>query len=283
MNDTDQENLGQTLARELKQPSVLINQNGLQSIALPPGWKTEHRDDSKLLDAPRRKTAKVRLNDAESFIAYMKRHGSLTDSTIWCQADYKAGAVQFTGIINDHGEDEAKPAWRDHQALYAPTFSAEWERWLQLNAKQMSQADFAAFIETNLRDIASPADSGLPTGGQMLEMAIDFEANQEKKFKSAIRLQSGGITMNFTESDDQQTIQKMQMFDRFAIGIPVFWNGDAYQIDARLRYRVREGKLAFWYELSRQDKTLQDATETLIKTIKDKTGSPFFYGQPFIS
>ena len=122
---------------------------------------------------------------------------------------------------------------------------------------------------------------GQPTGSQMLEMALTFEANQDMRFKSAIRLQNGGVQMSFVQDDDAQTLQKMQVFDRFSIGCPVFWNGDAYRIDARLRYRVRDGKLTFWFELIRQDKVLEDATSTLIGQIKEKTGTPFFFGNPF--
>ena len=89
--------------------------------------------------------------------------------------------------------------------------------------------------------------------------------------------------MNFVQSDDQQTVDKMKLFDRFRIGIPVFWNGDAYPIIARLRYRVREGKLTFWYELVRQDKVLEAATLTMIHAVQEGAGVPFFFGLPFSS
>lgn len=116
----------------------------------------------------------------------------------------------------------------------------------------------------------------------MLEMALSFEANQDMRFKSAIRLQNGGVQMSFVQDDDDQTLQKMQLFERFAIGIPVFWNGDAYRIEARLRYRVRDGKLTFWYDLLRQDKVLEAATKTVIEQIRTNTGNPFFFGEPFL-
>lgn len=284
-NKDQQNNLAETLAREMKAPVEIPSQidQGFFRIALPPGWKLEERDEEKLFNTPRRKRAKVRLHDTESFVAYVTRHGSLTDSTIWCMADYKAGKVSFSAIINDHGEDNDKQAWRDHIAHYQPEFSEEWSRWIGANKKAFSQAEFAAFIEDNLKDIVCQDDASLPTGAQMLEMALSFEANQDMKFKSAIRLQNGGVQMSFAQDDDAQTIQKMQMFERFAIGLPVFWNGDAYRIDARLRYRVREGKLTFWFELIRQDKTLEAATKTSIEAIRDKTGSPFFFGEPFLA
>lgn len=275
-------NIAETLAKEMKAPVEIISEAGgnMKRVALPPGWTlVEKDDDPRLLAAPRRKIAKVKMHDAESFIDYTKRHGSLTDSTIWCIADYKAGKVGFTAILNDHGEEAWQAAFRDHRATFAPEFSEEWTRWTGKNKQLFNQADFAAFIEDNLKDIASV--EGSPTGAQMLEMALTFEANQDMKFKSALRLQNGGVQMSFTQDDDAQTLQKMQVFDRFSIGFPVFWNGDAYRVDARLRYRVREGKLTFWFELIRQDKVLEAATQTLIAVIRNQTGNPFFFGEPF--
>lgn len=280
----EQENLAQTLAKEMKQPVEVLTglQGATRHVAMPLDWKLVEYNNEPSLPAPLRKRAKVKLQDAESFIDYVKRHGSLTDSTVWGTANYQEGRVSFVAIINDHGEDDAKAQWRDHTAHFSPEFSEEWRRWFGQNRKPMSQAEFAAFIEENLKDVASP-DVGLPTGAQMLEMALSFEANQDMRFKSAIRLANGGVQMSFVQDDDGQTLAKMQLFERFAVGIPVFWNGDAYRIDARLRYRARDGKVSFWYELIRQDKTLEAATTTLITAIRDKTGTPFFFGNPFVS
>lgn len=106
----------------------------------------------------------------------------------------------------------------------------------------MTQAEFATFIEDNLADIAG--SDGLPSGADMLRMSIDFEAKQDMRFKSALRLQSGGVDLAFVQQEDNGTLEKMKLFDRFAIGVPVFWGDAAYRVEARLRYRVREGKLS---------------------------------------
>lgn len=274
------ENIAQTAAREARKPFTIskldeLNNNAL--VAVPEGWKLE--DMEKTMSTPRRKRGKVSVSDAESFIGYVKRHGSLSSATIWCDANYTTAKVAFVSILNDHGEKEIEQAWRDHTAAFTPAFSEEWVRWNSKNKAPFGQAEFAAFIEENLKDIATI--EGNPTSAQMLEMALSFEANQDVRFKSAIRLQNGGVQMSFVQDDDSQTLQKMQMFDRFSLGIPVFWNGDAYQVDARLRYRVRDGKLTFWYELIRQDKVLEASTKTLIEKIQTGTGIPFFFGNPF--
>lgn len=269
------QNIAETVAREARKPFSLTDKGAY--IALPDGWKLE--DTEKNDPQPHRKKGKVKLDDTESFIAYTKRHGSLTESTVWCQANYTEGKVSFTAIINDHGETEADAAWRDHVATFSPVFSEEWKRWFGKNGATFSQFEFARFIEENIKDIAT--QEGSPTGAMMLEMALAFESTQDSRFKSAIRLQNGGVQMQFTEDDDAQTIQKMQIFERFTVGIPVFWNGGSYAVDARLRYRTRDGKLTFWFELIRPDRVLEDASKSVIDRIKNETGRPLFMGNPF--
>lgn len=272
------ENIAETITREVRKPFAVSNDSTY--IAMPEGWKLEDTEKTDFI--PRRKRGKVSLNDADSFISYSKRHGSIAkSSTVWCDANYVAGKVAFTAILNDHGEKEDDQQWRDHLATFSPAFSEEWNRWFKKNASPFSQADFAAFIEENLKDIAGI--EGSPAGTQMLEMALSFEANQDLRFKSAIRLQNGAVQMSFAENDDAQTLQKMQMFERFSLGLPVFWGDEAYQVDARLRYRARDGKVNFWFELIRSDKVLEAATKTLIEKIKAETGLPFFFGNPFAS
>lgn len=268
----DEENIAQTAERLARKPIEMGPQ-----VAVPEGWKME--DVEKYMATPRRKRGKVSLSDTDSFIALVKHQGSLGDSTIWCKADYTAGEVALTAVLNDHGQEPEETAWRDHLATFTPVFSEEWKRWFKADGEKFGQVDFAAFLEENLKDIATV--EGSPTGAQMLEMALSFEANQDMRYKSHIRLQNGGVQMSFVQDDDNPTLVKMQVFDRFSIGIPVFWNGDAYQIDARLRYRVNGGILSFWYELIRADKTLEAAATTVINKIKTETGMPFFFGSPF--
>ena len=275
--DKDQTNIAETIFREARKPGLLELGGNDTHLAVPDGFKLE--DIEKFMPVPRRKRGKVSMNDADSFIAYAKRHGSLTASTIWCDANYQTGKIKLTAILNDHGEAQEETAWRDHIATFAPAFSEEWNRWYQKHAQPFDQAAFAAFLEENSKDIASA--EGSPTGVQMLEMALGFEANQDLRFKSAMRLQNGAVQISYVENDDDQTLKKMQMFDKFSIGIPVFWEGEAYRIDARLRYRARDGKVNFWFELIRPDKVLEDATKGLVEKVKTETGRPFFNGNPF--
>lgn len=262
------------------QPIEIASRYNTRRVALPPGWKLEDRDDEKLMSIPARKKGSVTMHDADSFIAYINRHKDQTFTTIYCNSDYITSSIDFNCIFNDHGggkvDENETQNWKDLTAKYTPPFSEEWKRWNNHNRKSFTQMEMAMFIEENLNDIASA--EGMPTGAELLEMAVSFEANQDMRFKSAIRLQSGGVNMNFVQDDDGQTLVKMKLFEKIAIGIPVFRSGDAYQITARLRYRVREGLLTFWYELIRSDKVLEHANKELIKKIELETAVPLFMG-----
>ena len=270
--ENQNENIAETVLRVSSRPFEIAGQ-----VALPYGWKLE--DAESVLPCPRRKKASVSLSDDASFIAYLKAQGSLSDCTIWCDANYQKGEVGYTAILNDHGSGTHDQQWRDHIAKLSPAKSVEWQRWNAADRKNMSQLEFASFIEDNLGDIASA--EGYPTGTAMLQMATCMEIAQDSTIKSAIRLQSGGVRMEYVEDSNAETVKSMEVFSKFALGLPVFWGGAAYQVEARLKYRLNVGKLSFWYELNRPDKVLEDAAKTLTETIQEATGFPLFHGNPF--
>jgi len=253
------ENIAATVAREARKPFTIAQDVGAPFIALPDGWKLQSTED--LLPAPMRKKATVTLVDADGFVSYQK------------------GLVAYTGIINDHGEEVDGQQWRDHIAKLTPAKSVEWQRWTNKDRQRFSQAEFACWIEDNMSDIAT--FDGFPSGTAMLTMATNLEIAQDSTIKSAIRLQSGGVRMEYIEDSNAETVKSMEVFSKFAIGVPVFWGGTAYMIEARLKYQLKAGKVDFWYELNRPDKVLEDAAKTLTANIKDATGFPMFHGKPF--
>lgn len=280
LKSIETENIAQTIAKEFKAPSQIINKDETAIVyALPPGWTTEDYDFEYLLKTPRRKKARIKLNDTESFIDYVGSHGDETHCNIYCKADFESGCIAFLAVLNDHSSNINGQMWRDHTALYTPEKSLELKRWTANDKKQMNQLEFATFIEDNLDDIA-PVD-GMPSRADLLEMILKFEANQDLRLKQHVRLQSGGIELNFINNDDEQTIKRMKMFEKISIGIPVFDNDkNNYRIDARLKYRTREGKLTFWYELIRADKVFKAAAQNMINEIKIGTGFSFYFGDP---
>lgn len=237
------------------------------------------RDLEHLLPAPMRKRAKVTMLDSASFITYTKKQGSLDTCNLYANVDYEKNFCKIVAVINDHGSEKSQPDWRDHTATFKPELSFEWKRWAAQNKIAAEQADFAAFIEDNMGDIASV--DGMPTGTDMLKMALEFEATSEKRFKKRIDLQTGGMQLEFVDKADEQTSTKLRLFERFTIGVPVFQNSNvAYPLEARLKFRQKPGtdNLIFWFELIRPDRVFKEAVTEEIGNIQRETGFTLMYG-----
>lgn len=276
------ENIAQTVAAVAKQPIVLLDEDALaphrKVIALPHGWTYDVIDEEKNQPHPRRAVGTFNFDEIDSFAAYVNRHGTLERTTVWCKADFPKGQLYFRAVLDDH-HALGVPGHREWIAGWEPAKSEEWKEWTTNSGKQMSQVEFAYFIEQNLKDIATA--EGYPSGTQMLAMATNLDITQDSKFKSQAKLQSGGVRLTYIEDSDEATEKAMEIFSKFAIGVQVFRGADGFRIDARLRYRMNQGKLTFWYELIRPDVTLEEASQKLVLQLREKvTTFPLFFGLP---
>lgn len=259
----------------------------LHAFVLPEGAKLHLEDTQKLRDHPRRKTGSRSLATAESFIAYVNAHK--TGST----AIYaNKGQVNFAAVFNDHEpepsltstteedpptpagmpdglkmtritltlEEGGAPGWGDFTATYACPLSIEWKRWTSKSQhaaedkKGMRHPDFIQFIEDNLLDITKPAS------GAMLAAVRSFEAKQDVKFKSAVRLDNGDTAFAYSEETTGTAVDgRLTLPETFELTIPVFEGGQPYLVEAKLRYRIGGGGLTLWYELVRPHKIIEHA------------------------
>lgn len=284
---TNAENIASTVAREARKPQQLLVRGNHTLFAVPDGHGGFNLETDAALDAlqaaPERKRGNVALDTVEAFTAFVLRHATAA-TTIWCKVDREKCTASFRAIFNDNnavevdakGADIAVPGWRDFTATFTPARSVEWNIWSGADGKAMDQASFATFIDDNLKDIATV--EGRPTATQMLAMATNLEISQDKSIKSAVRVQSSGVQVEYVENDDAETIKRMNVFDRFVLGLAPFWRGAGYQMEARLKYKLSQQKLTLWYELVRPDLVLDDATQSLITQIQESVGRQVFFG-----
>lgn len=274
----------------LQAPQVLHEISGptthledkLLLITLPDGHKLQQFDNERLLPRPRRIRAKHALYDANTFNAYVAAHRADvendegTATTIWADMDPAVETFVITAYLDDNA---AEPSWCTHTATYSPSRAVEWDRWLKANGRKMGQLEFATFIEDNIGDIASV--EGRPNGADLLKMALDFEAKADMRFKSTVRLQRPDASaIEYISDDDKGTVERMEVFNRFSLGLPVFWGGARCQLDARLRYAYPSGKLQFWVELVRPDRVYEMAAKKVLDTIREALPTvPLYIGQ----
>lgn len=248
-------------------------EDGAPYLVVPNGYSVKNLEH--LMEFPLRKRGAIVTTNSEGFIEYLQKHSTPDASTIYADVDSEQSRCKLLAVIDDNSSDYA--AWREHTCKFEPKLSVEWSRWSVGNNKTMSQAAFAAWLEDNLPDIASVP--GFPSGTEILQMALGFEANSEKKFRSKINLQSGGVQFEFVEDETKDTRTKMIVFERFTIGVPVFdGSTNAYPVEARLKYREKNGEVTFWYQLIRPDRVFKSAVADELAAIKEGAGLRIIYG-----
>jgi uncharacterized protein YfdQ (DUF2303 family) len=247
--------------------------SGTPYLVAPDGYTVHSLEH--LLPAPVRKHATVSVTTTDSFIAYAKKHGSMDECVIYADIDAEKSGCTLVAVVNDNGADEAK--WRDHRCTFVPAPAVEWKRWTAKNGAVMSQADFATWLEDNQGDVRTV--NGSPSGADILAMAQAFEVHADKKVKSHINLQNGGVRFEFIEDETKDTRTSMEVFRRFTLALPVFeGSSDAYPVEARLKYRDSSGKVSFWYELIRPDRAFKTAVQSSLDQIKEATGFMILQG-----
>lgn len=218
--------------------------------------------------------ASVKLRDAASFVLYVNDH-KVPATRIYGQMDPARFLVVFDEFLTAEqaGDDLSEQAdWREFRAEFAVPPSREWKLWNDANRKQMSQLGFAEFLQDNLPDVTEPE------GAALLEMALNFEAVQAGRFVATQRLQNGNHDLQWKSENNASG--SVQLPEHLTLSIPVFENEAPRQITARLRYRLKEGTLAIWYELVRPHKVLEAAfRETWARIAKD-TSVPLLLGTP---
>lgn len=241
--------------------------NGTPMLVIPENHKLVKLDDHRA--HPLKIKQHTHHTTAESFVEYYNVFGGEFSVIFIDHEDSK-----FYAILDYHGD---APGDNDHTATFRLKKTVEWGNWLGNNKKQMTQEDFGRFIEDNLEEIITPA------GAEMLEIALSIQAKTDTKFSSAQRLDNGQIQLAYHEEINGTAGAKGQLKipQTFTIGLKLFEGGAPYQIEARLRYRIKDGALILWYELIRPHKTIEaNIDDTTAFIDKETLHGKIFRGTP---
>lgn len=233
-------------------------------VTLPAGAQVHSLEH--MLNNPFRPRGTVALRDQRSFVSYIRKRGI---ARLYGVQSPKPG---FTAVFNDH--EAFVSGWRDDRATFDCPLSREWQTWTAASGKQMTQEDFARFIEDNLPDVADPP------AADMLEISRSLEAKKKVNFASGLRLSNGQHQITYEETVEGTAAKgRLMVPETFDLGISVFENGDRYRVEARLRYRIADsGKMTMWYDLLRPHKVLEDALQTVWKSIEKELGCEILNG-----
>jgi uncharacterized protein YfdQ (DUF2303 family) len=231
----------------------------------------------KYAERPRRKRAKVQVDDGDSFIRYVKNHKQ-PGTALYGRANLSGGS--FLGVIDAHeGADDAlaaqQPAWGEHRVHYVMEQTPEWKRWVGSNGQPIGQQAFAEFIEDMLADIQKPS------GIDMLEIAKSLVMKNDVNFSSALRLDNGQVQLSYVETIDQKAGQggAMTVPTEFELALQPFVGSPRYLVKARLRTKLTPQRtVQFTYLIDRPHKVVETAFKEVRDKIAEATGLPVLLG-----
>jgi len=251
-------------------------------VVIPTGYKAEAVEKliEPYLEKPRRVQANVKLTTLESFIRYVKDFKG-RDTRIFAHVEPKTEPT-FTAIIDYHasvGEMGSVPAWCEHRAVYDCNFTPEWERWMVKDRTKMTQGEFAILLEENQALVINPP------GAELLELVSDLYAKTDITCNQLIRLNNGRTRLSYDEQVELKgsvTTQAgtIEFPSVLVVGIAPFVGGPSYKISCRLKYRLENRRLTFWFEAIDVHLVLQECVTAIMNEIKEKLAIEPLLGTP---
>jgi uncharacterized protein YfdQ (DUF2303 family) len=299
-NYTENKNLLETafeVSKKLLEPTKLhLGDNNTEVMALPEGIKLQSIKPflDEYLTAPERRKGVAKLTSLDSFIAHVNRFKD-DDSALFANDSRESPSI--TAVLDYHciGSD-SNPRFGEHRSFYNLPLSNEWGHWHGSNGKSFTQAEFAAFLEDRIVDVINVHDDmvlseriasfkelirgSFASPTKLMELAAGLNVTQDEDVKSNYNLQSGEAQLGYTSKHRGEDGQPLTVPKMFMIAIPVFLHGALYQIAVRLRYRLKQGTISWFYEMHQTDLVFDDAFTDTCNQASEQTKLPIFLGEP---
>ncbi|HET6613627.1 MAG TPA: DUF2303 family protein [Kofleriaceae bacterium] len=220
--------------------------------------------------APRRRSGIVSIDDLISFEAYLNKYKRAQSSVF-------ASLRRFvlTAVLDYHDPGPTGAGWGEHRVIYGCPRAPEWELWSRVDGKSLSQTELADLIEERLEDLVGKG--GFPPPVEVLEMARNLQVHTKGRFERKIDPTTGAYRLVATE-DRESTSTAIPR--AFLLGLRVFEGGERYQVEARLRLKMREGVPMFSISLHRRTEIERDAFGDVVAHVQTATDLDVFGGMP---
>ena len=244
-------------------------------------------------DEPERKTGVAKAQTLDAFVALTRRHATAA-TAIFADTSWKAPS--FTAIIDYHAETSGGAAGHcRHRVHYPFPLSEEWKAWIAQDAKPMSQADFASFIEDRIADLSSPTEAEktalerdfsmlVATPADVIQLSRGLALQVDSKVKSAITLQTGELQVQFEETHvGPGGGAPLKVPGLFLLSIAPFFGGERIRVPIRLRYRPVEGRIVWRFHMHRPDFYVAERIRDDLDTAREALSLPCFEATPEVS
>lgn len=146
----------------------------------------------------------------------------------------------------------------------APSY--EWQMWMGNSGRQMSQLDFAKFIEDHGCDINSPDSATL------MELILNFENRSEVRFQSKVNRTTGARILQFSETVEsgREETGSIKVPDSLEMYIPVLEGLGTDKVTARMEYRTSNSKLTVAFVVQQPHLLIRNAVTRIQQDISEE-------------
>lgn len=264
----DAEAINALLARgAVNAPAVPLPAGGL-GIVVPLGYGV--KEFPPLSPKLERITAAVTMHDAMSFSAYVNRYKA-DQTRLFAEPGFVNGNQARVVATLDYHLPNA-PEHCAHSSTYSPRYSDQWKRWITV--KDLTQVEFAEWIEDNRADIQ------VPEAASLLDIIRTFKASKAVEFDSVVHQPNGDTMLAYSEKTTQKNATTtMAMPTELKLGIPVYFRGSRYAVPVLVKYRVGGGRVNFSLKVDRADIIEDTAFAEATAQIAEATGIEVYLGR----
>lgn len=256
---------------------VLSSPGATPAVIVPEGYKLH-----VLQHPPAKVPRAVSFEDVASFAEYVDRYktpGTLLFATLTdteCQITAKLDLHDDSSL----GSGPAELTWCSHTARLDCTQTQEWKTWMASNGRSknpFTQVEFAQFLEDNERVFREP------NAAELLELITTLEGKNDVRFSQSVRLTNGRVQLHYEEDVKLQGTTangKIELPAELMVALMPFENGsEPYAVRARLRHRIRERQLVFWYETVAPHLILREASRAVLAEVRARIQLPVLLGK----
>lgn len=241
---------------------------------------------------PERKAGTSELTTIDSFVAQVNRS---KDANTVLFADVASRTEPKLLAVFDYNEagSDGLPRFGKHRALYRFPVSEQWKAWTVGSLEGLDQVTFAAFLENRIMDVLDPTSTGktldafckqlgitLASPQRLMELSRGLTVHADHKVTQVVNIGTGEAQIGFIEDHKDTAGAPLKVPGGFAIAIPVYRNGPAYQIPVRLRYKVAGGQVRWTLQPQRLDEVWDLSIEEAVNAVSTKTECTTLFGKP---
>lgn len=239
---------------------LLTLANGLPVALLPSGWTASGLTNMVPPRPPEFRRAAVNLQCVGSFVDYVKRFGG-EDTVIYIDAE------KFSmEVVIDDGTRKT-PGRRVNRATYQTVLDerfVDWSNWCKKD--WIPRKTFIEFLEDHDSDFLTPS------GGEMKTLAKNLDVKRSTEFLAVERDDSAANDMNLVFKTETTENGQMKLPRELVIALPIFRQGQRWQIPVRLKFDINETGLCFRMRMHERQRLIDNAWQAVANDLAQQLG-----------